>query len=126
MGTYKGSFFFLGLVVAMFLCAMAVGHAAAPQRRLGLTLGDVIDTLSDYQVTYDSSDEFCSTYAGLTDAYHRRITLCGQMDLGWRRATIIHEMLHAASGRRPDRLTVPYTEDEIKEAVERIYGEAYK
>ncbi len=112
------------LTMVCFMGAMTM--AAEKQRRLSLTIADMVDTLADYTIVYNSSSEFCDLYSGLTEPYAKRITICGTMDLGFRRATIIHEMLHAASWRHTVIMKDQYTEEEIRPAVERIYAEMYK
>ncbi len=116
-------------ILAVVLLAFGWGAVSAheaqaqqQQRKLTLELSEVLDTLADFQVVYDSSEEFCSQFAGLTEPWPKKITLCGRMDLGYRRSTLIHEMLHAASWRRSLNLG---SEDDVRPSTERIYRELY-
>ncbi len=62
-------------------------------------LSTVVDILTDYNVKHIDLQFFSTRFYGVTDPNSKTIILADSYDLGDRRDTVLHEMVHAAYRR---------------------------
>ena len=90
-----------------------------------LTLAEVIDITSEYDIRFEDSSAFCDKYYGLTSPKDKTITICSRIDLTLRRWTILHEFFHILYWRKSIQTSGPF-EPEIDalawKALEKLYG----
>lgn len=92
---------------------------------ISFTIKDIVDVLTEYQVRAEADSWACNyQYYGYTDFKSKTIYLCTKYDLGDRRNTMIHEILHVLYHYRGIDTGGPY-EFAIGQHADRIANELY-
>ncbi len=101
-----------------------VRAAITPLPALKVTLQDIIDVLTDYNVIQEDGGFFCGHFYGLTDFNARSISVCDKYDVTAKRKTVLHEMLHIIYWKHGVYTGPPY-EDIIDAAATKLFEQYY-
>ena len=98
---------------------------ASAYPKVDITLPEVLDILSDYEIVHESRLMTYIRYFGLTVTETRTIYINGSVDQATRRSTMIHELLHVIYFRRGFSSKGPAWEAIIEARESEIYSELY-
>lgn len=89
-----------------------------------ISLQDIVDILTDFNVVQEDGGYFCSRFYGLTDFDAKSISVCSKYDMTARRRTILHEVLHVVYWRHGVYTGGPY-EWAIEKLATKLFTQFY-